>query len=94
LRAVLKTSPKPRRRRPKTAPPSDATSAPTPDEVQGLCGVAMLRIAMELKKRSSAPVEEVMRGVLSTMTLDGDTFRKYLAHQSGVVQKLEKMRRR
>ncbi len=48
---------------------------------------------MELKKRASVPVEDVMRGVLSSMALDSNTFRRYLADQGGVLQRLEKIRR-
>lgn len=90
---MQKTPPKSRRRRPK---PTRTTGPDTPSQERppdGLCGVAMLRIAMELKKRSSAPVGEVVDAVLSRMAIDPTAFRKYLASQGGVLQRLEQIRR-
>ena len=86
--------PKPRRRRSKS--PRALTSpmtAPKPSASEGLCGVAMLKIAMELKKRASAPIDGVIATVLSKMAIDPGSFRKYLASQGGVLQRLEGIRR-
>lgn len=80
-----KTPPKARRRRSK--PPREA------DPIQGLFGVAMLKIAVELKKSGSAPIDEVVDSVLSRMSIEPAEFRKYLASQGGVLQRLEQIRR-
>ncbi len=90
---MQKTPPKARRRRPK---PSRTWGQAQPAEQSppdGLCGVAMLKIAMELKKRSSVPVGEVVDAVLSTMAIDPSAFRKYLASRGGVLERLEQIRR-
>ena len=91
---MQKTPPKARRRRAK-AGRTWSQAEPTPEQSppDGLCGVAMLKIAMELKKRSSVPVGEVVDAVLSTMAIDPSVFRKYLASQGGVLERLEQMRR-
>jgi hypothetical protein len=68
-------------------------TTPKPSASEGLCGVAMLKIAMELKKRASVPIDEVIATVLSTMAIEPGSFRKYLASQGGVLQRLEGIRR-
>jgi hypothetical protein len=72
---------------------SDLPGAPSPSAAEGLCGVAMLKVAMELKKRPSVPVDSVVQDVLRAMGIDAAAFRKYVANQAGVLQGLEKMRR-
>lgn len=88
-----KTPPKPRRRRLRAARTWAKGQAAAVNPIDGLCGVAMLKIAMELKKRGSVPVDEVIDSVLSTMAIDPAAFRKYVASQGGVLQRLQQMRR-
>ena len=90
---MQKTPPKARRRRPKPSRTWGQAEPVPQSPPDGLCGVAMLKIAMELKKRSSVPVGEVLEAVLSTMAIDPNVFRKYLASQGGVLERLEQMRR-
>ncbi len=86
--------PKPRRRRSKSPRPlTGPMITPKPNEAEGLCGVAMLKIAMELKKQASAPIDEVIAKVLSKMAIEPGSFRKYLTSQGGVLQRLEGIRR-
>jgi hypothetical protein len=54
--------------------------------------VALLRIALELKKRRAAPLKEVVSRVLTSMEIREPEFRQYLARE-GVLHKLEKMSR-
>jgi hypothetical protein len=90
---MQKTPPKARRRRPKPSRTWGQVQSAEQGPPDGLCGVAMLKIAMELKKRSSVPVGEVVDAVLSTMAIDPSAFRKYLASQGGALERLEQMRR-
>ena len=51
-----------------------------------LYGVAMLKVAMELKKENPPSLEEVLSGVLRKMGLDEPTFRQYLAQNGGLLR--------
>src|SRR5262249_61653602 len=86
---MQKTPPKARRRRSKPSRTWGQVQTAEPGPPDGLCGVAMLKIAMELKKRSSVPVGEVVDAVLSTMAIDPSAFRKYLASKGGALERLE-----
>jgi len=89
-----RSPPKPRRRRSRSPRPlTGPMIARKPSAADGLCGVAMLKIAMELKKQASAPIDEVIAKVLSKMAIDPGSFRKYLASQGGVLQRLKGIRR-
>jgi hypothetical protein len=66
-----------------------------PSEVAGspLYGVAMLKIAMELKKADAAPVDELITGVLKRMSLPEDDFRAFLAMNGGLLKTIAQRRR-
>lgn len=51
-----------------------------------LYGVAMLKIAMELKRCDGAVLEEIISGVLSKMRLPEDDFRAYLTANGGLLR--------
>ena len=51
-----------------------------------LYGVAMLKIAMELKKADARPLEELVTSVLSRMHLPEDEFRQFLAANGGLLR--------
>ena len=51
-----------------------------------LYGVAMLKIAMELKKPGAGELDEILKGVLSRMRLDEDEFRLYLEANGGLLR--------
>jgi hypothetical protein len=58
-----------------------------------LYGVAMLKIAMELKKADAAPVDELITGVLKRMHLPEDAFRAFLAMNGGLLKTIAQKRR-
>lgn len=51
-----------------------------------LYGVAMLKIAMELKKADGKSLEELIAGVLAKMKLPEDDFRAFLATNGGLLR--------
>lgn len=51
-----------------------------------LYGVAMLKIAMELKKPNARGLDEILSGVLNRMGLDEVAFRRYLNQNNGLLQ--------
>lgn len=51
-----------------------------------LYGVAMLKIAMELKKADSRPLEELVSSVLQRMHLPEEEFRQFLASNGGLLR--------
>lgn len=51
-----------------------------------LYGVAMLKIAMELKKPDAGALEDILQGVLTRMRLSEDAFRGYLARNGGLLR--------
>jgi hypothetical protein len=65
-----------------------------PNEVSAspLYGVAMLKIAMELKKADSRPVDELIHGVLTRMRLDETEFRRFLESNGGLLRAIAQKR--
>ena len=57
-------------------------------EASPLYGVAMLKIAMELKKQDAAPLDELISGVLARMHLDEGEFRQFLASHGGLLRSI------
>lgn len=55
-----------------------------------LYGVAMLRMALELKRSESSTFEEVLTRVLARMRLDEAPFRRYLEKNGGLLQSLRR----
>lgn len=51
-----------------------------------LYGVAMLKIAMELKKADSRPLEELVRSVLQRMQLPEEDFHQFLVSNGGLLR--------
>lgn len=72
---------------------SDAAEA-VPQELAAspLYGVAMLKIAMELKKADSRPVDELIKGVLTKMRLDEAEFRRFLDSHGGLLRAVAQKR--
>jgi hypothetical protein len=66
-----------------------------PDEVAAspLYGVAMLKIAMELKKADAKPVDELITGVLTRMNLPEADFRAFLSMNGGLLKTIAQRRR-
>ena len=57
-----------------------------------LYGVAMLKIAMELKKADAKPLDELISGVLTRMNLPEGAFRAYLAANNGLLRTIASKR--
>lgn len=68
-----------------TAVPAELSASP-------LYGVAMLKIAMELKKADARPVDELIHGVLSKMRLDEGEFRRFLEANGGLLRAIAQKR--
>jgi hypothetical protein len=84
-----------RRQRAKTVielEPRRATSTGTEPgralEPDPLYGVALLKTALELKRRKDGTPEEILRGVLARMRLSEDEFRAWLSQQGGLARVL------
>jgi hypothetical protein len=67
------------------AVPADLVASP-------LYGVAMLKIAMELKKADARPVDELIHGVLTRMRLDEGEFRRFLEANGGLLRAIAQKR--
>lgn len=65
-----------------------------PEEVAAspLYGVAMLKIAMELKKGDARPVNELIAGVLTKMRLDEAEFHRFLETNGGLLRAIAQKR--
>jgi len=57
-----------------------------------LYGVAMLKIAMELKKADARPVDQLIEGVLTRMRLDEGEFRRFLECNGGLLRAISQKR--
>ncbi|MFZ5472044.1 MAG: hypothetical protein ACOZIN_21655 [Myxococcota bacterium] len=70
-------------------------SAKIPAEVEGspLYGVAMLKIAMEMKKNGAAGLEDILRGVLAKMNLPEADFRAFLVKNGGLLRTIAAKRK-
>jgi hypothetical protein len=66
---------------------------PTEIAASPLYGVAMLKIAMELKKADAKPVDELITGVLRRMSLPEDDFRAFLQMNGGLLKTIAQKRR-
>jgi hypothetical protein len=51
-----------------------------------LYGVAMLKIAMELKKPQPRALDDILTGVLERMNVDEEDFRRFLAQNGGLLR--------
>lgn len=58
-----------------------------------LYGVAMLKIAMELKKPDAGALEDIIRGVLAKMNLSEEEFSRYLAQNGGLLKTIAQKKR-
>ena len=62
-------------------------------ESSPLYGVAMLKIAMELKKPGARELDDILAGVLERMRIDEPEFRAFLANNGGLLRTLAHRRR-
>lgn len=61
-------------------------STAAPEVALPLYGVAMLKIAMELKKPNARPLDEILPQVLSRMGLNELAFRRHLMNNGGLLR--------
>ena len=71
---------------------ANAEAAPAELVASPLYGVAMLKIAMELKKADARPVDELITGVLTRMRLDEAEFRRFLEANGGLLRAIAQKR--
>ncbi len=76
----------------RASPVADQPVLRPPVEASPLYGVAMLKIAMELKKADAAPLDELVRGVLARMRLPEAEFRSYLEANGGLLRTIASKR--
>jgi hypothetical protein len=57
-----------------------------------LYGVAMLKIAMELKKADSRGLDEILAGVLARMRIPEEEFRRFLVQNGGLLKTIAQRR--
>ena len=70
---------------------SSTQTAPAPAkavEPDPLYGVALLKMALELKRRQDGSPDEILRDVLARMRLPEDEFRAWLSQQGGLLAAL------
>ena len=73
----------------KRSPSRQVVEAPAEvAEENPLYGVAMLKIAMELKKPDAAALEDIISGVLGRMRLSEEAFRRYLEQNGGLLREI------
>ncbi len=74
---------------PRRTTSTEAAQAPTKAlEPDPLYGVALLKTALELKRRKDGTPEEILRGVLARMRLSEDEFRAWLSQQGDLAKVL------
>jgi hypothetical protein len=62
-------------------------------EASPLYGVAMLKIAMELKKSETATLDDILKGVLTSMALPEEAFREFLSKNGGLLRAIAARKR-
>ena len=58
-----------------------------------LYGVAMLKIAMELKKAGGGDLDEILSGVVTRMRIDERDFRQFLSQNGGLLRAIAQKKR-
>ena len=66
---------------------------PAEVEQSPLYGVAMLKIAMELKKADAPTLDQLISSVLKRMNLDEKAFRSFVASNDGLLRAVASRRR-
>lgn len=69
---------------PPVARPQARTAQPV--ELDPLYGVALMKTALELKRRKDGSVEEILRGVLARMRIPEAEFFAYLEQHGGLAR--------
>jgi len=77
---------------PKSVNPTRVTSTPHGSE-DPIFGVAMLKLALELKKSKGKTLDEVLPGVLRKMRIRENDFRAYLTQNGRLLRSLRSRKR-
>lgn len=78
---------------PRVAEAPEVPEVPPDIAASPLYGVAMLKIAMELKKADARPLDELVSSVLARMHLPEDAFRQFLASNGGLLRTIAQKRK-
>ena len=78
--------------RSKTPTPETTEAVPQELSESPLYGVAMLKIAMELKKPGAKELDEILAGVLARMQIPEDRFREFLSQNGGLLRTIAQKR--
>jgi|GEM_PF-4564173 len=85
---------RPRKRRAKERSASAGAAVQSPKRRDNpLLGVALLKVALELKKRRGQSLDDVVSSVLGRMGLQRDALKDYLA-KDDLARRLERLKRR
>jgi len=74
--------------RTKGRPLTEGPGAPEEVAQSPMYGVALLKIAMELKRAPQAGLDEILKGVLERMRLDEPAFRRFLEQNGGLLRQI------
>jgi len=74
-------------------PVGGAPESGEPIEASPLYGVALLKAAMELKRRPDQQLEEILSGVLARMRIPEEEFHRYLAQNGGLLRHIAERKR-
>jgi len=64
------------------------TAAPEEIAQSPMYGVALLKIAMELKRTPASGLDDILKGVLRRMRLDEPEFRRFLEQNGGLLRQI------
>ena len=78
---------------PPHAPDPGEPDSSEPIEASPLYGVALLKAAMELKRRPDQQLEEILSGVLARMRIPEEEFHRYLAQNGGLLRNIAERKR-
>ena len=67
-------------------PVEKSASAAVTAEAPGLWAIAMLRIAVELKRPNAPGLDEIIEGIAARMGIPQDEFRRYLDANVGLLK--------
>jgi hypothetical protein len=65
--------------------PAPSAAPARPAEIDGLWGIAMLRVAMELKRPGAPGLDQIVEGVATRMGIPKAEFEQFLAENYGVL---------
>jgi hypothetical protein len=74
------------RKSPKRVVELEATQLSQEVQANPMYGVAMLKIAMELKRAPEGELNGIVKGVLERMRLDEPAFRRFLDQNGGLLR--------